>query len=558
MIRTLPSPSRSSELEKIHLKLKIGKGKWSGSYGAVVTLDGRNDIVVKANFADKSSDNISMIHEMDILNKLRNNLCIVNLKVVFLGSPFIDNLEDFISPKTYRYDDIYLGLELSPFPKGFETFIRYHPRRLKEGLMQMLLGLEFLHGKGIIHQDIRPDNYLFFPDPGSPYLSPSRAKEPDDRGWVRLNDFGLARFFNYQDDYYSGLTGHEQYRAPEAVLCQRTDYKLDIWCLACTFYEMMTGNNLIRSFVLLSDMTPVFEESIKVVAKTTTKIEILEMLSRPRFETNKSVITLSNAKIDELLNLKVTPLDYVYPDIAVFNSTFGTSEQIKDLLAKMLSITPEKRPSATECLNHPFFSEMQTMITNVRKSFNYEEDRKKIKINKCDHRVNVIHAYYDLLFTEQVPWLNYHKVLFAIDLYDYYLSHTCQLIPTTDNQAMFYGLCALYISYKYLEPPFYIIQSMKELFSKTKIKEIIVAISSTFYLIELEKQFEIALFRNEKGEGVRCIYHGTLMEAIDRCEKGRRLDKLEMAKLIIYYSTLDGEIENYDVIYKNHLNEQKM
>lgn len=43
----------------------------------------------------------------------------------------------------------------------------------------------------------------------------------------------------------------------------------------------------------------------------------------------------------------------------IYKQPKSCSENCKDLLKKMLTVDPAMRPSAVDCLNHPWFEEMQ-------------------------------------------------------------------------------------------------------------------------------------------------------------------------------------------------------
>lgn len=83
-------------------------------------------------------------------------------------------------------------------------------------------GLEFLHDRNIVHQDIKPDNILV-----------------DDNVDFLITDFGISTDLENEKD--GPLGGTRAYMAPErfeGVLSSETD----IWSLGATAIEMVTGN----------------------------------------------------------------------------------------------------------------------------------------------------------------------------------------------------------------------------------------------------------------------------------------------------------------------------
>ncbi|KAF7245837.1 Mitogen-activated protein kinase kinase kinase 8 [Varanus komodoensis] len=87
----------------------------------------------------------------------------------------------------------------------------------------ILKGLEFLHSKGVIHQDIKPSNIVF--------MSTKAV----------LVDFGLS-VQTTEDIYYpKELRGTEIYMSPEVILCRGHTTKADIYSLGTTIIHMQTG-----------------------------------------------------------------------------------------------------------------------------------------------------------------------------------------------------------------------------------------------------------------------------------------------------------------------------
>jgi len=105
-----------------------------------------------------------------------------------------------------------------------EAFIHEHAKRI---VLQVCEALKYVHGQGLIHLDMKPENVLVSED-----------------GLTKIIDFALAeRPGNFVGRLLSRrrIAGTRPYIAPETIRRKKPDIQTDIYSLGITIYEMLTG-----------------------------------------------------------------------------------------------------------------------------------------------------------------------------------------------------------------------------------------------------------------------------------------------------------------------------
>lgn len=93
-----------------------------------------------------------------------------------------------------------------PFIRGGELFTiyaakgRFDEATVKFYAAQLVLGLEYLHQKGIVHRDMKLENILL-----------------DEEGYIKIIDYGLAKKLS-GNQVATTLCGTPEYLAPEMLL----------------------------------------------------------------------------------------------------------------------------------------------------------------------------------------------------------------------------------------------------------------------------------------------------------------------------------------------------
>jgi hypothetical protein len=92
--------------------------------------------------------------------------------------------------------------------------------------LQVLAVLEVAHAAGVVHRDIKPANLMLVAN-----------------GRVKVTDFGIARVRGSKLAHTQAgvIMGTPHYAAPEQLLGQATDCRVDLYALGSVLYEMIVG-----------------------------------------------------------------------------------------------------------------------------------------------------------------------------------------------------------------------------------------------------------------------------------------------------------------------------
>ena len=211
-------------------------------------------------------------------------------------------------PNIARLHEVYQGPEaiylVQDLCSGGELFDRleeqpdflYDEVTTRLLVKQMLSALRYLHSKGIVHRDLKLENFLF------------SAKDSLE---LYMIDFGLSKHFNQAGDVHHEIVGTPYTVAPEVI---NGDYneRCDLWAIGVMTFATMGGDAPFGGMSHVDDKV------------------LLQM--------RKNIQTAN----------------YAFEPANIWDTV---SDQAKAFIAQLLVLDPSQRPSAQEAQQHPWLQQ---------------------------------------------------------------------------------------------------------------------------------------------------------------------------------------------------------
>ncbi|OCH87395.1 hypothetical protein OBBRIDRAFT_160313 [Obba rivulosa] len=215
----------------------IGRGQFGAVYRALNLNTGQMVAVKRIRLEGLKEEEIAqLMKEVDLVKSLSHP------SIVKYEGMARDN--DTLSIVLEYAENGSLGQTLRAFGKLNERLVASY-------VVKILEGLHYLHQSDVVHCDLKAANIL-----------------TTKNGNVKLSDFGVSLNLRAMEREMKDVAGTPNWMAPEVIELKGASTKSDIWSLACTVIELLTGrppyadipNSMSVMFRIVEDNMPPIPE----------------------------------------------------------------------------------------------------------------------------------------------------------------------------------------------------------------------------------------------------------------------------------------------------------
>ena len=338
---------------------KLGQGTFGEVYKGI-HLETQRQVAMKRIIVNVEKDlfPITAQREITILRRLSHKNIIKLIEMVYDHSPE-DSTSRSSTPSNSQQNSTVLNKSfymILPYMIADLSGVLHNPRinltmcNIKNIMLQLLEGINYIHCEKFMHRDIKAANILI-----------------DHNGVLKLADFGLARMYYGAPPNmiypggagmgakYTSVVVTRWYRAPELVLGDKQyTTAVDIWGIGCVFAEC-------------------FEK--KPILQGTSDVDqghvIFKLMGTPTEEDWELARYLPGAEL--------TRTNYQETLTERFEKYLNSTGL--DFLRKLLALDPYKRLTAMSAIHHPWFKEepLPSLELSVLSEESHEADIKRYK-----------------------------------------------------------------------------------------------------------------------------------------------------------------------------------